>query len=139
MAGREKCWRHRYFCCSLSLTFFPGIGDDISGALAHDLGDVEGAVGLIGHRDGAVHCLGLHLLHQGTQRVWLSHQGGPGGDPMWFSARARGQRIAVRYIPFPVSFYKGPSGLSRSYATLKFNLDNFIKADIRYIIYILLY
>lgn len=42
-------------------TLFPGEGDDISGALAHHLGDVEGAVGLIGYGDGTVDCLGLHL------------------------------------------------------------------------------
>lgn len=47
-------------------TPFPGKGDDISSALAHHLGDVEGTVGLIGYGDRAIDCLGLHLQ---THRV----------------------------------------------------------------------
>lgn len=44
-----------------SLTLLPGLSDDIGGALAHHLGDVERAVGLIGHGHRAVHGLRLHL------------------------------------------------------------------------------
>lgn len=44
-----------------SLTLLPGLSDDISGALAHHLGDIQRAVGLIGHSHGAVYSLRLHL------------------------------------------------------------------------------
>jgi len=43
------------------LTPFPSEGNDISGALAHHLGDVEGTVGLIGYSDRAIDCLSLYL------------------------------------------------------------------------------
>lgn len=45
-------------------TFFPGLGDDISSTLAHHLGDVKRAVGLIGHSYGPVDRLSLHLHHE---------------------------------------------------------------------------
>lgn len=62
IARNDKRRRRRRDDSILSfLTLFPGVGDDVGGALAHHLGDVERAVGLIGHGDGAVHRLRLHL------------------------------------------------------------------------------
>lgn len=43
------------------LTLLPGLGDDVSRTLAHHFGDVQGAVGLIGNGDGAVHSFSLDL------------------------------------------------------------------------------
>lgn len=42
-------------------TLFPSESNNIGRALAHHLGDVQGAVGLIGYGDRAVNGLGLHL------------------------------------------------------------------------------
>lgn len=44
-----------------TLTLFPGLGDDFRCALAHHLGDVQGAVGLVGDGDGTVHGFSLDL------------------------------------------------------------------------------
>jgi len=44
-----------------TLTLFPGLGDDFSRALAHHLGDVQGAVGLVGNGNRAIHGFGLDL------------------------------------------------------------------------------
>lgn len=44
-----------------TLTLFPGLGDDFGRTLAHHLGDVQGAVGLVGDGNRAVHGFGLHL------------------------------------------------------------------------------
>lgn len=43
------------------LTLLPRLGDDVSCALAHHFGDIQGAVGLIGNGDGAVHSFSLDL------------------------------------------------------------------------------
>lgn len=59
-------------------TFLPGQGDDVRRALAHDLGDVHGAVDAASDGDGPEHSLGLQL---GTQPS-PGHQGaGPGRRP----------------------------------------------------------
>lgn len=44
-----------------SLTLLPGLSDDVSGTLAHYLGDIQRAVGLIGHSHRAIYSLCLHL------------------------------------------------------------------------------
>lgn len=44
-----------------TLTLFPGLGDNFRCALAHHLGDVQGAVGLVGDGDGTVHGFSLDL------------------------------------------------------------------------------
>lgn len=49
-------------------TLLPGLSDDVGGALAHHLGDVKRAVGLIGHSHWAVHSLGLHLQKRRKRR-----------------------------------------------------------------------
>ena len=43
------------------ITFFPGLGDDVSRTLAHDLCDVEWTVGLAGDGDGTEHSLSFQL------------------------------------------------------------------------------
>lgn len=43
------------------LTLLPRLGDDFSRTLAHHLGDIQGAVGLIGNGDGPVHSFSLDL------------------------------------------------------------------------------
>uniref|UniRef100_A0A3P8T2E4 Uncharacterized protein n=1 Tax=Amphiprion percula TaxID=161767 RepID=A0A3P8T2E4_AMPPE len=72
---RAERWRGDKGCCLCpvltpvmekklkvsNLTPFPSESNDISGTLAHHLGDVEGTVGLIGYGDRAVYCLSLHL------------------------------------------------------------------------------
>lgn len=42
-------------------TFFPSLRDDVSSALAHDAGHIEGTVGLAGDGDGTEHSLRLQL------------------------------------------------------------------------------
>lgn len=44
-----------------ALTLLPGLGDDLSRALAHHLGDVQRAVGLVANGDGTIHGFCLHL------------------------------------------------------------------------------
>lgn len=44
-----------------ALTLFPGLGDDFGCALAHHLGDVQGAVGLVGNGNRTIHSFGLNL------------------------------------------------------------------------------
>jgi hypothetical protein len=46
---------------SATLTLLPCLGDDFSCTLAHHLGDVQGAVSLVGDGDGTVHSFGLDL------------------------------------------------------------------------------
>lgn len=58
---------HSPFFSQNSLTLLPGLGNDISGRLAHHLGDVERAVGLLGDGDGPVHRLCLHLVVKHSQ------------------------------------------------------------------------
>lgn len=43
------------------LTLLPCLGDDVSRALAHHFGDIQGTVGLIGNGDGAVNGFSLDL------------------------------------------------------------------------------
>lgn len=43
------------------LTLFPGLGDDFGRTLAHHLGDVQWAVGLVGNGDGPIHSFCLDL------------------------------------------------------------------------------
>lgn len=47
-----------------SLTFLPGLSNDISSTFAHHLGDVQRAVGLICHSHRAVYSLSLHLVNR---------------------------------------------------------------------------
>lgn len=51
-------------CAGQRVTFPLCLSQDICGAPAHDLGDVEGTVGLPGDGDGAEHGLRLHLRAQ---------------------------------------------------------------------------
>lgn len=43
------------------VTFFPGLGDEVGRTLAHDLRDIERAVGLAGDSDGTEHSLSFQL------------------------------------------------------------------------------
>lgn len=43
------------------ITFFPGLWDEVSCTLAHDLCDVERAIGLAGNGDGTEHSLSFQL------------------------------------------------------------------------------
>lgn len=51
-------------CAGQRVTFPLRLGQDICSTLAHDLGDVEGAVSLPGDGDGTEHGLCLHLRAQ---------------------------------------------------------------------------
>lgn len=53
-----------------SLTLLPGLSDDVSSTLTHHLGDIERAVGLIGHSYRAVYRLGLHLEKREIFNEW---------------------------------------------------------------------
>lgn len=53
-------------------TLLSGLSDDVGGALAHHLGDVKRAVGLIGHRHWAVHSLSLDLQTSERKKRWDS-------------------------------------------------------------------
>lgn len=48
----------------LVLTLLPGLSDDIRSALAHHLGDIQRAVGLVGYSHRAVNSLRLHLEYR---------------------------------------------------------------------------
>lgn len=45
------------------VTFLPGFCDDVSSRFAHDLGNIQGTVNLLGNCDSPVHCLRFHLKH----------------------------------------------------------------------------
>lgn len=58
---QRKKFLYLFFLYFGFLTLFPSESNDVRRTLAHHLGDVQGAVGLIGYGDGAVNCLSLHL------------------------------------------------------------------------------
>jgi len=59
--------------CAL-LTLFSGACDDISSALAHDVDDVQGTVGLVCDHNGTVSRFRFHLVTMTTKTPVLPRQ-----------------------------------------------------------------
>lgn len=77
-------WASLGFLPDWTLTPALGLGDDVGCTLAHDLRDVQGAVGLLGDGDGTKHGLGLYLGTQrgsGHMRAWAGQAGESLRDP----------------------------------------------------------